>query len=77
MSDSIQDEKVAYIAPAETKWCVSIRDGTGLSEGLFTVRSRNYYDTVEGAKEAADRRLDSGAVDRVEENVVAQRFLAE
>ena len=77
MSDSIGQEKVAYVSPAETTWCVAIRDGTGVSAGLFTVQTRNYYETVEKAHEAAKRFVDCGRADRYELNVVAKRFISE
>lgn len=75
MTNEIGNEKVAYVSPAETTWCVAIRDGTGISSGLFTVQTRNYYDTVEGAHEAAQRFVESGKADRYELNVVAKRFI--
>ena len=77
MSESIEQEKIAYVSPAETTWCVAVRDGTGLADGLFTVQQRNYYDTVEEAHEAAERRLEGGSVDEVRLSVVAERFLEE
>jgi len=77
MTNEIEQEKVAYVAPAETTWCVAIRDGTGVSGGLFTVPTRNYYETVEQAHEAAQRFVDKGRADRYELNVVAKRFLDE
>jgi hypothetical protein len=75
MSDSIGQEKIAYVSPGETQWCVAIRDGTALADGLFTVRNRRYYETVEAAQEAAQRRKESGKVDEVRLNVIAKRFL--
>jgi hypothetical protein len=75
MSDDIGQEKIAFVSPSETTWCVSVRDGTGLSGGLFTVNRRNYYETVEDANAAAERLQDEGSVDGVRLNVVAQRFL--
>ena len=75
MSQNIGQEKVAYVSPAETTWCVAIRDGTALSDGLFTVQTRNYYDTVEKAHEAAQRFVDCGRANSLELNVVAKRFL--
>ena len=77
MSESIEEEKIAYISPAETPWCVAVRDGTGLPDGLFTVQQRNYYDTVEEAHEAAERRLEGGSVDEVQLSVIAELFLEE
>jgi len=77
MTQEIGQEKVAYVSPAETTWCVAIRDGTALSEGLFTVQTRNYYETAEQAHEAAQRFVDNGRADRLELNVVAKRFLDE
>jgi len=77
MSFNINNEKIAYVSPAETTWSVAIRDGTGLSQGLFTVPTRNYYDTVEDARDAAQRFVDNGRVDRMELNVVAQRLIDE
>jgi len=73
MTDSIGQEKVAYVAPSETTWCVAVRDGTGLSDGLFVVNRRNYYDTVEEAHERAQRLRENNTVDRIALNVVAKR----
>jgi len=75
MSRDIGEEKVAYIQPSETTWCVQIRDGTGLSDGLFTIPQRYYHESVEEAKEAAQRYVESGKVDRFELSVVAKREL--
>ena len=75
MSENIGQEKVAYVSPAETTWCVAIRDGIGLSAGLFTIQARNYYDSVEKAQEAAQRFVDCGRADSYELNVVAKRLL--
>ena len=77
VSESIGQEKVAHVSPAETTWCVAIRNGIGLSAGLFIVQARNYYDSVEKAHEAAQRFVDSGRADRYELNVVAKRFISE
>jgi len=75
MTFTIGDEKVAYVQPAETTWCVQIRDGTGLAEGIFTVSSRTYYDTVEEAHDAAKDKVSGGRADRLELNCVAKRFV--
>jgi len=77
MSFNIDDEKIAYVSPAETSWKVAIRDGTGLSQGLFTVTSRNYYDTVEDARDAAQRFVEGGKADRMELSVVTQKLIDE
>jgi len=77
MTDSIRQEKVAYVAPSETTWCVAVRDGTGLSDGLFTISRRNYYDAVEEAHERAKRLREDNTVDRIALNVVAKREVQE
>jgi len=55
MTETITDEKVAYISPGGSDWRVEIRDGTGLSDGVFTKTRRYYHDTIEDACEQAER----------------------
>ena len=75
MSRKIGQEKVAYVSPGDSKWCVAIRDGTGLSDGIYTIPTRNYYDTAEKARKIAEKRVSDGRADRVELNVIAKRVL--
>jgi len=72
---SIGQEKVAYVCPAETTYRVSVRDGTGLREGYFVERSRNYYESIEKACEAAQRRVKNDKADNIEYSPVVEREL--
>jgi len=39
----IDDEIVYRVRKTPTGFCVEVRDGTGLSHGLFTKRHRRYF----------------------------------
>jgi len=76
MTETIEDERVAYVSPSDGSWwCVAIRDGTGLAKSVFTKRNRTYYDTLEDAHDAAQRRVENDKADRYELSVVAKRHL--